>query len=266
MKWLQQMSSTADEDIPKIFSTSYGEDESSWSFEAAQRLNVEFQKAGARGISLLYAAGDEGANCKSGQFVPEGPGSSPYVTSVGGTKPAAGFPAPGSETAVGLSSGGFSGYWEMPEWQKDTVARYLQEDGLPDMGKRQYNTSGRAYPDIAAQASNFIVYVDRLPLPGVAGTSCASPTAAGIFSLLNDVRLQSGQSSLGFLNPFIYENAAAFNDITTGSGKGCALAGDGWPAKAGWDAVTGVGTPDFAKLAKVVTELPSGKSSTGVIV
>ena len=58
----------------------YGEDESSWSLAAATRLNVEFQKAGARGISLLYAAGDEGANCKGDKFVPEGPGSSPYVT------------------------------------------------------------------------------------------------------------------------------------------------------------------------------------------
>lgn len=266
MKWLQQMSSTADEDIPKIFSTSYGEDESSWSLEAAKRLNVEFQKAGVRGISLLYAAGDEGANCKSGVFVPEGPGSSPYVTSVGGTKPASGFPAPGSETAVGLSSGGFSSYWEMPEWQKDAVAQYLKEDGLPDAGKRQYNTSGRAYPDIAAQASNFIVIVDRLPLPGVAGTSCASPTASGIFSLLNDVRLQAGQSSLGFLNPLIYQNAAAFNDITTGSGSGCGLSGGGWPAKVGWDAVTGVGTPDYGKLAKVVAELPAGRSSLHSVV
>jgi tripeptidyl-peptidase-1 len=266
MKWLQQMSSTGDEDIPKIFSTSYGEDENSWSFEAAQRLNVEFQKAGVRGISLLYAAGDEGANCKNGVFVPEGPGSSPYVTSVGGTKPASGFPAPGSETAVGLSSGGFSNYWEMPEWQKDAVAQYLKEDGLPDAGKRQYNTSGRAYPDIAAQASNFIVIVDRLPLPGVAGTSCASPTAAGIFSLLNDVRLQAGQSSLGFLNPLIYQNAAAFNDITTGSGSGCGFTGGGWPAKAGWDAVTGVGTPDYQKLAQVVASLPTGKSSHSVVV
>lgn len=264
MKWLQQLSNTADADVPKIFSTSYGEDESSWSFEASQRLNVEFQKAGARGISLLYAAGDEGANCKSGVFVPEGPGSSPYVTAVGGTKPASGFPSPGSETAVGLSSGGFSSYWEMPEWQKDAVAQYLTQEGLPDVGKRQYNTSGRAYPDIAAQASNFIVIVNRLPVPGVAGTSCASPTAAGIFSLLNDVRLQAGQSSLGFLNPLIYENAAAFNDITTGSSS--SHCDGGWPAKVGWDAVTGVGTPDYQKLAKVVAKLPAGTPLRSVVV
>jgi tripeptidyl-peptidase-1 len=266
MKWLTQVSSTSDDAIPKIFSSSYGEDENSWSLEAATRLNVEFQKAGARGISLLYAAGDEGANCKSSVFVPEGPGSSPYVTSVGGTQPASGFPAPGSETAVGLSSGGFSNYWEMPDWQKDAVAQYLTQSGLPEQSQRKYNTSGRAYPDIAAQAMNFIVVDHGIPLPGVAGTSCASPAASGIFALLNDVRMQACQSSLGFLNPFIYENAAAFNDITTGSGRGCGLVGGGWPAKEGWDAVTGVGTPDYAKLAKAVAELPAGKVSRSVVV
>merc|ERR1712070_600051 len=100
--------------------------------------------------------------------------------------------------------------------------------------------------------------------PGVAGTSCASPTAGGIVALLNDVRMQAGQSSLGFLNPLIYENAAAFNDITTGSGQGCSFSGGGWPAKEGWDAVTGVGTPDYAKLAKVVADLPAGRMSRSV--
>jgi len=264
MKWLAQMSSTGDDAIPKLFSTSYGEDENSWSLEAATRLNTEFQKAGARGISLLYAAGDEGANCKSGTFVPEGPGSSPYVTSVGGTQPSGSWPAPGGETAVGLSSGGFSNYWDMPDWQKDAVAKYLTQDGLPEQSQRGYNTSGRAYPDISAQAMNFVVVDHGIPLPGVAGTSCASPTAAGIVSLLNDVRLQNGKSSLGFLNPFIYENAASFNDITTGSGRGCGLVGGGWPAKEGWDAVTGVGTPDYAKLAKAVLALPAGRASVVV--
>ncbi|CAE7571188.1 tpp1 [Symbiodinium natans] len=44
LKWLTTLSSTGDKDVPKVFSTSYGEDEGSWSYEAAQRLNVEFQK------------------------------------------------------------------------------------------------------------------------------------------------------------------------------------------------------------------------------
>merc|ERR1711904_315660 len=136
--------------------------------------------------------------------------------------------------AIGLSSGGFSNYWPMPSWQKDAVAEYLKQSGLPP-ASRGYNTSGRAYPDISAQATNFFV-ISGFPLPGVAGTSCASPTAAGIFSLLNDLRLQNGKSTLGFLNPLIYKNAASFNDVTTGSNSGCGFSEGGWPAKQGWDA------------------------------
>merc|ERR1712203_773460 len=132
---------------------------------------------------------------------------------------------------------------------------YLQKSGIPSTSKG-YNTSSRGYPDIAAQATNFCVNPGGC---GVAGTSCASPTAAALFSLLNDIRLQNGKSSLGFLNPLIYANTDAFNDITTGSSQGCGfLSDDGWPAKTGWDAVTGVGTPDFAKLVKVVSNLPPG--------
>lgn len=62
--------------------------------DSLDRMNVEFQKAGARGISLLYAAGDEGANCESDVYVPETPGSSPFVTAVGGTT--------GAEKEVGV--------------------------------------------------------------------------------------------------------------------------------------------------------------------
>lgn len=269
MKWLTEISNTADEDVPKIFSTSYGEGESSWSYPAAQRLNVEFQKAGARGITLLYASGDSGANCKSvngtDTLIPEGPGSSPYVTAVGGTKPSGSWPEPGSEIAIGLSSGGFSNYWPMPDYQKNAVAEYLAQKGLPP-SSQGYNTSGRAYPDISAQAADFIVYADGVPVPDVQGTSCAAPTAAGIFSLLNDLRLQSGKSTLGFLNPLIYANAAAFNDITKGSSNGCGLLfAGGWPATTGWDAVTGMGTPDYKRLAQAVASLPSGQGERIVV-
>jgi len=262
MKWLLQVSNTADEEVPKIFSVSYGEDESSWSYSAAQRLNVEFQKAGVRGISILYAAGDEGANCKEDKYVPEGPGSSPYVTSVGGTQSTNCWPNPGCEDAIGLGSGGFSNYWKMPDYQKDAVTAYLKKEGLPDLSAYAVNVSGRAYPDISAQASNFYVWA-ALPEPLVMGTSCAAPTASGIFALLNDVRMQAGKSSLGFLNPLIYQSMAAFNDVTKGANVGC-RGHAGWPAKDGWDAATGVGTPNFAKLAKVVAEL-GNKSSIFVV-
>merc|ERR1712019_133738 len=114
------------------------------------------------------------------------PASSPYVTSVGGTAPASGFPSPDSESAIGLSSGGFSNYWGTPDWQKDAVASYFKQPGVPSSSERGFNTSGRGFPDIAAQATNFCVTPFGC---GVAGTSCASPTAAGIVGLSNDLRL-----------------------------------------------------------------------------
>ena len=106
---------------------------------------------------------------------------------------------------------------------------------------------------MSAQATNFCVTPFGC---GIAGTSCASPTFAGVVALLNDVRLQAGKPSLGFLNPLLYANAAALNDVTTGSTSGCGFSGGGWPATAGWDAVTGLGTPNFAALSKIVAALP----------
>lgn len=197
LKWLGVVSSTSDASVPKLFSTSYGEDEASVSTAYADRINIEFQKAGARGISLLFASGDSGANCQSNKFEPNWPAASPYVTAVGGTAGSA------PEQAVGLSSGGFSNRYGTPSWQKEAVATYLASPKVPT--RSLFNASGRGFPDIAAQAVNFVVVTNLIPEPGVAGTSCASPTAAGVIGLLNDLRLAKGKSSLGFLNPLLCE-------------------------------------------------------------
>ena len=250
LKWLQLVANTSDAEVPKLFSTSYGEDESETSTDYADRINVEFVKAGARGISLLFASGDSGANCQTGHtFQPNWPAASPYVTAVGGTA------GSGPEKAVGLSSGGFSNRYGTPSWQSDAIKTYLGGPNVPN--RSLFNASGRGFPDIAAQAVDFTVVSDLIPMPGVAGTSCASPTAAGVIGLLNDLRLQAGKPTLGFLNPWLYQTAAALNDITSGaSGGGCGEMSPGYPAVVGWDPVTGLGTPDYAKLAKAVEALP----------
>merc|ERR1719265_855337 len=103
---------------------------------------------------------------------------------------------------------------------------------------------GRAYPDIAAQGYSFCVtpdYVEGVFDCVVGGTSAASPTSAGIFSLLNDLRSQHGKGPLGFLAPLIYSFPQAFQDITTGYNTltGSCASAPAWPAKLGWDAVTG---------------------------
>jgi len=263
VNWLVKVSMTSDDVIPKIFSSSYGEDENGMSAVHADRLNMEFIKMGVRGISVLFASGDEGANLEGLSFGPEMFGASPFVTAVGATAPTKGFPLPGSEVATALSSGGFSNYWKMPAWQKDAVETYLQKPGLrlPNMTKYNVETRGRAYPDVSAQGYSFCVtpmFVEGVLDCQVGGTSAAAPTMSGIFSLLNDLRAGMGKSPLGFLNPLIYRYPEAFQDITTGYNtlNGSCTSAPAWPAAVGWDAVTGHGTPNYAKLASIVSKLP----------
>lgn len=55
----------------------------------------------------------------------------------------------------------------------------------------------------------------------------------------------------GAQNPFLYQNAAAFTDVTLGSnkvGRGGEKLEYGWNCSVGWDPATGLGTPIFPKL------------------
>lgn len=150
------------------------------------------------------------------------------MTSVGATQ------GINPETAADFSSGGFSNVFARPSYQSTAVSKYLTALGSTNSGK--FNTSGRAFPDIATQGVDFEIVVDG-STEGVDGTSCASPTLAAIISLLNDRLIAAGKSPLGFLNPFLYSAAgtAALTDITSGSNPGCGT--QGFPAKAGWDPV-----------------------------
>lgn len=93
----------------------------------------------------------------------------------------------------------------------------------------------------------------------VDGTSASTPVIAAMIALINDARLRVGQPSLGFLNPWLYSTAAkfpsAFVDITQGDNRCTANAmiccAYGLPAAIGWDAVTGLGTPNFLTLRNV---------------
>jgi tripeptidyl-peptidase-1 len=58
---------------------------------------------------------------------------------------------------------------------------------------------------------------------------------AGIIALLNDYKLATNGTTLGFLNPLLYANPAAFNDIVSGSNPGCGT--NGFSATTGWDPV-----------------------------
>jgi tripeptidyl-peptidase-1 len=82
----------------------------------------------------------------------------------------------------------------------------------------------RGYPDVAANGANYVVGIDGT-LSLVYGTSCSSPTFGSIITLINEQRIKAGKSVVGFINPTIYANPGAFNDIISGGNEGCGTAG-----------------------------------------
>jgi len=227
---------------PQVMTTSYGDDEEHISQNLAIALCATYAGLSARGVSVLFASGDGGVSGLHFQecttFLPTFPSGCPFLTSVGGT---VNIP----EEAVYFSSGGFSTFFDRPPYQEIAVAEYLAYVGDTNAGL--YNPSGRAFPDVAAYSVAFDIVIDGY-YSGVDGTSCASPTFASVISLLNDELISAGRPVLGFLNPWLYSAAWALNDITVGNNYACSDFTTGFNATTGWDAVTGLGTPNYAKL------------------
>jgi len=252
IKWLTVVGSTSA--VPSIFSISYGDDEDGVTEAYALRTSTEFQKAGARGITLLAASGDSGAGCSAGAYVPTFPASSPWITGVGGLSGGTPGRTPTGEVAAPISGGGFSNYFTRPSFQDAAVLGYQKTPFLPH--KNLWNQKGAGFPDISAQALQFDTCSDGFFYP-YDGTSCATPTVAGIFAMLNEVRLGVGKPPLGYLNILLYNTTAGkgFNDCTEGTNNYCDSPG-AFPAVKGWDAVTGFGSPDFPQLKTIVASLP----------
>ncbi|OCH86873.1 family S53 protease [Obba rivulosa] len=223
---------------PQVLTTSAGFTEDKVDFALASNMCNVHAQLGARGVSVIFASGDGGVSGVSSQncttFLPVFPATCPFVTSVGGTT---GF-AP--EIAANFSSGGFSNYFETPDYQINDIGAYIANLGEAYAGL--YNRSGRGFPDVSAQSRDFVIVRDA-QLATVSGTSCASPTFASLIALLNDALIAAGKPALGFINPLLYANPSILTDIMDGSNPGCGT--DGFNATNGWDPVTGLGTPNF---------------------
>lgn len=151
------------------------------------------------------------------------------------------------------SGGGFSSIFSRPSWQEKAVKEYLDKYSPENYTETNFNSSGRAYPDVASLGLSIAtVFLEHTY--GVGGTSASAPIFASIINLLNEERLERGKGPLGFLNPLIYKYPEMFNDVTVGSNPGCGT--DGFAASLGWDPVTGHGTPDYNKMRKVFLDLP----------
>jgi len=268
LQWANQITSMPD--APLVHSVSYGSDEHQYSTEYMLSCNTAFMKAGAKGISILFASGDQGVCGREGcgyspphSFQPDFPAASPYITAVGATDFAGS--TIGDETTWVGSGGGFSDTFGMPEYQKTAVTAYKTSPDADLPPQKMWNSTGRGYPDLAALGGEKTPYCVSVyeSFRGQVGTSASCPVVAGIFALLNGLRASAGQRPLGFLNPFIYQNPDAFQDVTSGKNTG----GEqqyGFKAIKGWDAATGLGTPNYEALVKVV--LAGGTSAKIVVV
>ncbi|KAK4097063.1 subtilisin-like protein [Parathielavia hyrcaniae] len=273
LEFLLHLAALPDRALPQTLSVSYGEEEQSVPRAYALKVCDMFKELGARGVSVLFASGDSGPgdycvsndanddNANMTVFEPTFPAACPWVTSVGGTMmmtDTGADTAESGEQAAPFSSGGFSMYHDRPVWQRDAVEGYLLSlDGDGDVYAPFFHREGRGFPDVAAQSDRFVVR-DGQYFTLVGGTSAAAPVVAGMVALLNAARRAQGRPPMGFLNPWLYNNSAAFRDITLGAGRGCHGRdefGGGyarWNATGGWDPVTGLGTPLFDKLLEAV--------------
>ncbi|KAI1750022.1 subtilisin-like protein [Xylaria castorea] len=269
-----------------VVSISYGGGEADLPDFYMKRQCSEWLKLALQGTTTVISSGDSGVGVNgqcptkadgSEVFAPDFASSCPYVLSVGSTEwdrfSNSTPPAPYEKlnevaTARFPSGGGFSNIFPLPPWQASYVNNYVDTVGktlpfqsysqFPPNGnfsrvtKGVYNRLGRAYPDVAAVGDRQIV------LGGgkwylIGGTSLSAPVWGAVLTLVNEERLQAGKSTLGFVNPILYAHPEVFNDVTQGTNAGCDTVG--FKASKGWDPVSGLGSPNFAKLSKLLNSI-----------
>jgi kumamolisin len=231
---------------PSVISISWGSAEKNWTAQALASFDQAFQAAAALGVTICCASGDAGSGDENPDVTqPDGlahvdfPGSSPSVLCCGGTRLSASGAAITSETVWNddplrsAGGGGVSDFFTLPSYQHAA--------GIPPSANPG-GRIGRGAPDVAGNAdpqTGYHVRVDGLNLV-FGGTSAVAPLWAGLVALLN----QQLKQPVGFLNPLLYDPAvgtAAFQDITSGDIGA-------YKAKPGWDACTGWGSPNGARL------------------
>ena len=269
-----------DNHMADVITQSFGAGEGSFNSGLAslKQLRQAFVSAAANGVSVFASSGDGGSTNSMKTPVPNSrdipypsviwPASDPLVTAVGGT-----YLCTNPNTGAGVdnvsppnqcrrwlgdrepawvpSGGGYSIYFSRPSYQDTLPPGSTYAGNSP--GAPGANSQMRGVPDIAYQASSLTGVLVYDSYDGgwfiVGGTSASSPQWAGIAALAD----QMAGRDLGFLNPALYaiandpaKYAADFYDPIHNTNQTTSI--PGWPASPGWDAVTGLGTPNVANL------------------
>jgi kumamolisin len=246
---------------PIAISISWGQSEDSWTAQGRSAMDAALADAAAMGITVCVASGDNG----SGDAVNDGkphvdfPASSPHALACGGTKLVA-DPSTGAissevvwnETAAneGAGGGGVSDLFPVPSFQANAgvptrAASSSVSTGPSGSTGTSASAGGRGVPDVAGNADPVTGYqiFSGGQAQVVGGTSAVAPLWAALISRLAEA---TGQR-FGLIQTLLYAGVApgtavgGFNDITSGS-NGAYTAGPGW------DACSGLGSPDGTAL------------------
>jgi kumamolisin len=228
---------------PSVLSISWGGAESTWTSQAMTAMDDAFQSAAAMGITICVAAGDGGSSdgVSGGGDHVDFPASSPHVLACGGTSLVANQSKIESENvwndgaSGGATGGGISGFFAVPAWQKGLSASKTDGESVA--------LTMRGVPDVSGDADPETGYEVRVDGSDTVfgGTSAVAPLWAALLALIN----ASTGKAAGFVNPQLYGDSRACRDVTQGNN------GD-FAAKAGWDACTGLGSPNGGALAKLL--------------
>jgi kumamolisin len=241
---------------PSVLSISYGNSEtgsdatnintrgSLWTLGAIMQVNEAFNDAALKNITICAASGDDGSSDGSSDGLAhvDFPASSPFVLGCGGTRLRA-SQSGATETvwnsgrSGGATGGGISDLFELPSWQQNADVPASVNPG---------GRIGRGVPDVASVADPATgVLVSDLngnvdPSRPTGGTSAAAPLWAALTARLNQVL----GAPVGYLNPLLYTRCAhgVLRDVVRGNNGS-------YRARSGWDACTGIGSPDGVSLA-----------------
>jgi subtilase family serine protease len=224
-----------------VVSMSWGTNE----FVSQRSLDYHFTTPpGHTGVTFLAASGDSSAFAGV-----EWPSTSTNVVAVGGTRLR--ISASGSyvsEAGWVDTSGGFSSFVPEPSYQSS-----VQRSG------------SRTVPDVSAVAdpNTGVLVVTTTPSDGqqswwvVGGTSVATPIWAGIIAVADQGRNLAGLGTLDSRSqtlPAIYALPSSdFHDVTAGY--------NGYSTRAGYDLVTGRGTPNGPALERDLAAWGSSSST-----
>jgi kumamolisin len=208
---------TSGAELPDVISASLGYCEPDFGKRAAKLLDYVLSMAAGAGITVVNAAGDNGSSaCFTRRLNVAYPGSSGFVTSVGGTRLTL---TPGNEIASEVvwndlafgsgraGGGGTSRVVHQPDYQSSHPGGF----------------SFRKVPDVAFHSSGFPGYaiLSDQGWAQIDGTSAATPLLGAGALLAVQAAARAGVKPPGLLNPLLYRAArrgppGLFNDVTLG--------------------------------------------------